>query len=284
MRDPNMDTEDQATPAPPSPAAAATDLPASAGSATVEADGPATGGDAVAAAVGKPAAGEVRHEAAAEGSGEGRTAEVPSAPTPADTMGVPGDVPSPAAESAASDVRLDEAVVASSGPGADEEPSVGTAADEEPADAAVVDAAGDADEPGLTDTVSAAAQRDAGGVAEAPPAEPGVTEPDMAGTDEAETGVAEAGVAGLADEPVAEDEDAEPVGGQLAVAEPVATATPQPRGVWTDEQAEAFRARLREVTSTVVDRAAGAVIETVNSIAAAVRSRTSSDRRRDPRG
>jgi len=35
------------------------------------------------------------------------------------------------------------------------------------------------------------------------------------------------------------------------------------------------------VTAKVVDKAAGAVIETVNTVAAAIRSRTSSDRRGD---
>jgi hypothetical protein len=281
MRDPNMDTEDQATPAPPSPAATSTDLPAQAGPATVEADGPPTGGEAVAPATSTPAtstpaastpaAGEAGHEAAAVGTGEDagtgedvgtgedRTAEVPAARAPADDMGVPGDVPAPAAEPTGSDVQVDEAVVASGGLGAGEESSTGTAAREEPADAAAT-----TDEPGT-----------------------------------AETDEADAGVAAVTDEPVArtgddtaaeedaggpaEDVDAEPVGSQVAVAEPVATATPQPRGVWSEEQAEAFRARLREVTATAVDRAAGAVIETVNSIAAAVRSRTSSDRRREPR-
>jgi hypothetical protein len=76
-------------------------------------------------------------------------------------------------------------------------------------------------------------------------------------------------------------EDSEPVGSTVAVAEPAATDRPQTRGVWTDEQVEAFRTRLREVTATFVDKAAAAVIETVNAVAAAIRSRTSSDRRGD---
>jgi len=38
---------------------------------------------------------------------------------------------------------------------------------------------------------------------------------------------------------------------------------------------------LREVTATFVDKAAGAVIETVNTVAAAIRSRSSSYRRGD---
>jgi hypothetical protein len=68
----------------------------------------------------------------------------------------------------------------------------------------------------------------------------------------------------------------------LTVAEPAASsATPRPpRGIWTDEQAEALRTRVRDVTTRVVDRAAGAVIETVNNVAGAIRSRTS-DRRGD---
>jgi hypothetical protein len=45
--------------------------------------------------------------------------------------------------------------------------------------------------------------------------------------------------------------------------------------VWSDKQVEAFRARLRQVTATFVDKAAGAVISTVNAIAVAIRSRTS---------
>jgi hypothetical protein len=89
------------------------------------------------------------------------------------------------------------------------------------------------------------------------------------------------------DEPAAEaavvDESAaegEPVSA-LTVAEPVASAAPQPpRGIWTEEQAEALRTRVREATTRVVDRAAGAVIETVNNLASAIRARTS-DRRGD---
>jgi len=71
------------------------------------------------------------------------------------------------------------------------------------------------------------------------------------------------------------------VGSEVAVAEPTATVVQQPHGVWTDEQVEAFRTRLREVTATVVDKAAGAVIETVNTVAGASRSRISSNRRGD---
>ncbi len=67
----------------------------------------------------------------------------------------------------------------------------------------------------------------------------------------------------------------------MAVAEPAAIVVQQRHGVWTEEQVEAFRTRLREVTAKVVDKAAGAVIETVNTVAAAIRSRTSSDRRGD---
>jgi hypothetical protein len=76
----------------------------------------------------------------------------------------------------------------------------------------------------------------------------------------------------------AEDiEDIEPVGSEVAVAEP-ATGAPQKQGVWTEEQAEAFRTRLRDVTAKFVDKTAAAVIDTVNTVAAAIRSRTSSDR------
>lgn len=94
----------------------------------------------------------------------------------------------------------------------------------------------------------------------------------------------------LADEPVADALEDEPVAdpplevepvSDLTVAEPVASAAPQPpRGIWTDEQAEALRNRVRDVTAKAVDRAAGAVIETVNNVAAAIRARTS-DRRGD---
>jgi hypothetical protein len=69
-------------------------------------------------------------------------------------------------------------------------------------------------------------------------------------------------------------EDSEPVGSAVAFAEPAAADRPQTHGVWSDEQVEAFRARLREVTTTFVDKAAGAVIGTVNTVAVAIRSRT----------
>ena len=36
--------------------------------------------------------------------------------------------------------------------------------------------------------------------------------------------------------------------------------------MWTEEQAEAFRTQLREVTAKVVDKAAGAVIDTINTV------------------
>jgi len=82
-------------------------------------------------------------------------------------------------------------------------------------------------------------------------------------------------------ETAAGSEGPESVGSEVAVAVPAATVVQQPHGVWTDEQVEAFRTRLREVTATVVDKAAGAVIEAVNTVAAVIRSRTSSDRRGD---
>jgi TPP-dependent pyruvate/acetoin dehydrogenase alpha subunit len=66
----------------------------------------------------------------------------------------------------------------------------------------------------------------------------------------------------------------------VTVVEPVASAAAQPpRGIWTEEQAEALRARVRDATTKAVDRAASAVIETVNSLAAAIRAR--SERRGD---
>jgi hypothetical protein len=70
-----------------------------------------------------------------------------------------------------------------------------------------------------------------------------------------------------------------------AVAADEAAASPRPhaRGVWTDEQVDAVRARLRDATATFVDKAAGAVMETVNVVASAIRSRTSPDQRRDRR-
>jgi hypothetical protein len=76
-------------------------------------------------------------------------------------------------------------------------------------------------------------------------------------------------------------DDSAPVGSTMATAPPAATDVPPAHGVWTPEQVEAFRTRLSEATAKVVDRAAGAVIETVNTVAAAIRSRTSSERRGD---
>ena len=76
-------------------------------------------------------------------------------------------------------------------------------------------------------------------------------------------------------------EDSAPVGSTMAIAPPAATGVPPARGVWTPEQVGAFRSRLSEATAKVVDRAAGAVIETVNAVASAIRSRTSSQRRGD---
>jgi hypothetical protein len=76
---------------------------------------------------------------------------------------------------------------------------------------------------------------------------------------------------------------AEPAVAEPAADQPAADDGPEAPGVWSEEQVEAFRARLREVTTTVVDRAAGAVIGTVNTLAAAIRSRTSSRRGDDNR-
>jgi hypothetical protein len=76
-------------------------------------------------------------------------------------------------------------------------------------------------------------------------------------------------------------EGSAPVSSTMATAPPVATDVPPTHGVWTPEQVEAFRARLSDATAKVVDKAAGAVIETVNTVAAAIRSRTSSQRRGD---
>jgi hypothetical protein len=100
---------------------------------------------------------------------------------------------------------------------------------------------------------------------EAATAAPATTEESAAKTEEA---------------PLMKEEAAEPVAAAVAVAEPEATIVEQTHGVWTDEQVEAFRNRLRETTADIVDRAAGAVIETINAVAAAIRSRTSSDRQR----
>lgn len=96
-------------------------------------------------------------------------------------------------------------------------------------------------------------------------AEPAATEESAAKTDEA---------------PAMKEEAAEPVAAAVAVAEPEATIVEQTRGVWTDEEVEALRNRIRETTADIVDRAAGAVIETINVVAAAIRSRTSSDRQK----
>jgi hypothetical protein len=71
------------------------------------------------------------------------------------------------------------------------------------------------------------------------------------------------------------------VGAELVVPEPAAHAVPPIGGVWTDEQVDAVRARVREVTSNAADKAAGAVMAAVNLVASAIRSRTSSDRPRD---
>jgi hypothetical protein len=121
-------------------------------------------------------------------------------------------------------------------------------------------------------------------------------------TDTAESDTAEAGEAATTEEPApaaveaaepedagaeetTEPEDAKPeeTAGALAVAEPAQTTARQ-RGVWSDEQVEAFRAQLREGTANVVDKAATAVIETVNTIAAALRSRMSQRRGEGRRG
>ena len=59
----------------------------------------------------------------------------------------------------------------------------------------------------------------------------------------------------------------------VAVTKPASTDRPQTHGVWSDEQVEAFRARLREATATFVDKAAGAVIGTINTVADAIRAR-----------
>jgi hypothetical protein len=80
----------------------------------------------------------------------------------------------------------------------------------------------------------------------------------------------------------AEDTEApEPMGSEVAVVEPASTAAPQKHGVWTEEQVAAFRTRLSEGTAKVVDSAAGAVIEAINTVADAIRSRTASNRRSD---
>jgi hypothetical protein len=71
------------------------------------------------------------------------------------------------------------------------------------------------------------------------------------------------------------------VSADVTLVEPAATGESQPRGVWTEEQVDAFRNRLRDVTANVVDKAAGAVIEAVNTVASVIRSRTSGDRRGD---
>ena len=79
------------------------------------------------------------------------------------------------------------------------------------------------------------------------------------------------------------NEDSEPAGSAVAVAEPAATYRPQTHGVWSDEQVEAFRARLREATATFVDKAAGAVIGTINTVAVAIRARNRRTIRHDGR-
>jgi hypothetical protein len=71
------------------------------------------------------------------------------------------------------------------------------------------------------------------------------------------------------------------VGAELVVPEPAAHAVPPIGGVWTDEQVDAVRARVREVTANVADKATGAMMTAVNMVAAAIRSRTSSDHPRD---
>jgi hypothetical protein len=304
MLDPNMDPEDQTIPAPSSPVTAAADLPEQAGPAIVEPGGPSSGGDTVAAAASAPAAGEADHEAAVESTGEDTTAGAPAARAPADDIGVPGADEESSVDTAATDEvvadiageadepvltdTVDTAAQGGTGDVVDVPPAEpdATEADETATGVADAGVAEVTDEP-VAETAADAAADAVGSAGEAAPsADEGTLADEIGAADEDSGGSAEDVDAEDVDaEDVdAKDVDAEPAGSQLAVAEPVATATPQPRGVWTDEQAEAFRARLRDVTANVVDRAAGAVIETVNIIAAAVRSRTSSDRRRDPRG
>ena len=78
-------------------------------------------------------------------------------------------------------------------------------------------------------------------------------------------------------EPPAEGTD-QPVGSAVAVTPPTATTAPQPRGVWTEEQAAAFRARLSQGTAKAVDAAAGAVIEAINGVTELIRSRAANRR------
>ncbi len=143
-------------------------------------------------------------------------------------------------------------------------------------------AAGGLSEPILPETTDAPTEEELGGVAGAPAGEAGPT-----GAEEGTAGdhVVDAGATGevpaTGEEPVAAAEaaTAEPVGSEVAVAEPAATPVQPPRGVWTEEQVEAARARLSEATAKFVDKAAGVVMETVNFVAATIRSRASRDRR-----
>jgi hypothetical protein len=169
---------------------------------------------------------------------------------------------------------------------------LGEAAEEGTGEAAT-DGIREASGPILADATEAATEEQTEGVAEKPAAEALTADPALA-----EKSVFDKSVVGIVDRettkdaPAVEEEAAEgaedtqaskPVGSEVAVAEPGATVAPRKHGVWTDEQAAAFRARLREATANVVDKAAGAVIETVNTVAGVIRSRTSSNRRSDDR-
>jgi hypothetical protein len=168
-----------------------------------------------------------------------------------------------AAEEAAVDDSADTPVE----PAADEEPAAEDAlpedasaepADEEPAD----------EEPAAEGELA----EDAAAEGEPDKAPPGEADETTDAPRETEESVLAYTAETPADEPIVVE----------AVPVPGTVETPRPQGVWSDEQIEAFRARLREGTATVVDKAAGAVIGAVNTIAAVLRSRTS-ERRDDGR-
>jgi hypothetical protein len=185
--------------------------------------------------------------------------------------------PSPAADEAARPAEEDQPAGPATA-GASDEPAV-----EAPATAAVVAGAdtGDAVEGAGEPPVEAQAEGpEATGTPAGETSEPAPAEPAQGLPQEAE---AAAGEAAEAAEEAPAAEEPQPVGSQVAVAQPPPAAGRQPRGVWTEEQVGAFRTRLRETTANIVDKTAGAVIETVNAVAAAIRSRTSNRRGDDHR-
>jgi nicotinate-nucleotide--dimethylbenzimidazole phosphoribosyltransferase len=272
---------------------------------TVEAEAPSLGGDAVAAAVEvTPAEEQVASDvsgATAEPVAEDMPAEEATTEEPSTYGMAVAENESAADEEPSAGTAVEEALGMSEEPAAstvdelaDEainQPAAGDGAAAETHEAAEIDEAAEgvaevaeigaenlADTPGdaaefVGHTIPPTDLEQATGTAEESEAAPAFVESvsdtvDAKGTEEAPAAEEEAA------EAAGVTEDSEPVASAATVAEPAATDRPQTHRVWSDEQAEAFRARLREVTATFVDKAAGVVIETVNTVAVAIRSRT----------